>query len=437
MTRRSEQIAEALREQPPRLDDVGRARLERDLIEAVRGERESGSGAQKRGNARWVAVGGVAALAAAAVLAFALLRGDDGGDPVAETEPASASFQSFQDGETVRRGAFAEGETVRTAARQRVEVRLPDVRVDVTPTSLVRFGRIRGDDVEVTVERGAVELEFHPERRGEQTLAVVTPAARVEVVGTVFRVEVDEEAATTVRVEQGTVRVVPADGAEPRLVRAGEATRVARSHEARAAAEPRAVEAEQAPEALGAARTSAPGPSGEALAGETPAAEPADAEEAEAATEATEAEPAESAPPLSLDARFDLADRYLERGAHSRARHILYQIARSPERRFHRVRAWWNIADSFEREGDYLQAAEAYRRAADLGTGTLDGRNAIYALARVRDRHLGDADGAKTAYRRYIDEAARAQLRGHNSPHIDLSRRALCRLGEAAYCRGE
>jgi len=457
MARRAhERVTEALRADEPRLDDLTRARMERRLVESVaRGRRGDGTdggeaGASKRsGGSRrraWIAGG---ALAAAAVALVVWLGGGEGVE-VAETEASSpATFTSFQDGETVRRGAFAEGESVRTVEGQRVEVRLADARVDVTPGSVARFVRFDRELVRVALSEGAVEVEFHPARRGEQSLTVSTPAADVEVVGTVFRVEVDRDRATTVRVEDGVVRVVPTGGGEPRLVHAGEAAHVPLG--SATAAGP----GEEASGGVGSTGTgtgtvtvtstsTSVGTStgtGTATDDGSTGTEPGSAATDDGASAADdgpeEAAPAADATELSMDARFDLANLYVERGQLRQARHVLYAIARSPARRAHRVRAWNDIAASYERERAFSQAAEAYRRAAQAGRRTAEGRNALYALARVLDRQVGDPAGAKAAYKRYIDQAAEAQLRGDRSPspHLHLSRQRLCQLGETAYCR--
>jgi len=335
------------------------------------------------------------------------------------------------------------------AEGQRVEVHLPDARVDVTPGSVARFERVRAHEMRIALERGAVDVELHPSEPGEQQLAVTTRAARVEVVGTVFRVEVDAEGATTVRVEEGAVRVVPSDGSDERMVRGGGATRVAAPERAGNGPAPdrapngrpagdsaRVAPARAAGEApVAAAEAGEP----EALADPAQGGEPGDppgGSEAGGESEPGGEQPTRDGPPLSVDARFDLAQSYERRGRTAQARHLLYEIARSPVRRSHRVRAWHRLGDSYRREGDPRQAAEAYRRAADLGRRTNDGFNALYALARLRERELGDASAARTAYRQYVEQATEARRAGRSTagPNLHQARQALCRLGEASYC---
>jgi len=105
-------------------------------------------------------------------------------------------------------------------------VRFAQSRIDVTPETRARFARLRAEDVRIALDAGRVDVAFHPLRRGAEHLTIETPSARVEVVGTEFTVELDAAGATTVRVSEGVVRVVPLDGTATRLVRAGMRTRV-------------------------------------------------------------------------------------------------------------------------------------------------------------------------------------------------------------------
>src|SRR5690606_9735531 len=110
------------------------------------------------------------------------------------------------------------------------------------------------------------------------------------VVGTVFRVEV-RASGTTVSVSEGTVRVVPHDGSEPRLVRAGERTVVTS-----APAERAAVEEDRAPE----------GASGEPEAGGAPEVDGSARAAAEAAPD--EAAPDEDASAAEASAEPSVVD---------------------------------------------------------------------------------------------------------------------------------
>lgn len=220
VARDSRQLADALRDQPPVLDDVARARLEKAILQAPRAV------APAKPRSRRPFVAGVSAGLAVAALAlltwFAFAP--------TPTEPEVATFEAFtstRDGERpLRAGAFVEGEVVTTDDDQHVRAHFAErrVEVEVAPSSRARFLRLGGADLAVGLDRGSVRVSFHPERRGERSLAIETPLARVEVVGTVFEVDVDADG-TRVHVEEGIVRVVPREGDE-RFVHAGESVRV-------------------------------------------------------------------------------------------------------------------------------------------------------------------------------------------------------------------
>lgn len=220
MARDSHELADVLREQPPVLDDVARARLEKAILQAPR------ASVPPKSRSRRPFVAGVSAglaVAALALLGWLALA-------PAPTEPEVATFEAFsstRDGERpLREGAFVEGEVVTTDDDQRVRAHFAErrVEVEVAPSSRARFLRLGGADLAVGLDRGSVRVAFHPERRGERSLAIETPLARVEVVGTVFEVDVDADG-TRVHVEEGIVRVVPREGDE-RFVHAGESVRV-------------------------------------------------------------------------------------------------------------------------------------------------------------------------------------------------------------------
>ncbi|HJL05162.1 MAG TPA: FecR domain-containing protein [Polyangiaceae bacterium LLY-WYZ-15_(1-7)] len=451
-------LARELREEPPRPDDLARARMERALLE--RRPAASAPPPRARGRGRAFAAGvGVGLVAAAAVLlGWWTLRPA----PRPEEAPiatAPARFEALRDGVAVREGALEEGEPVQTAAGQMLRVRFggdggETSLVEVAPRSRAIFERTRGDHQRVRLTRGQVRVEFHPERRGAQSFVVETPLATVEVVGTVFEVRVEEGVSTRVRVREGVVRVRPREGA-PRMVRAGEQTTVLRADEraARETEAPAEVAPETEPEAQGAAAESAawggtpawergetsaadeerwvtvlPGPwEGTGEAAEAEGVEADTSEDAAEAGASEDAEETESAPPLSDDARFDLAMRLLDRGEFGRARHELLAIARTTRSRRTRARAWSDIAMVFRREGDARQAAEAYRRASRAGRGTAEGANALFALGQMRSA-LGETSAARAAFERYLEASPEGPLAGR-------ARRSLCRLGDEAACR--
>lgn len=412
----SRDLARALRDDPPELDDIRRARIERNLLEEVTLQRSA-----PRDRRPWIA-GGLALVAAVALTVWLWPR-DAQTLPVSDDAPIAASFEALRDGVPVRSGTFAEGESLQTAADQLLRVRFggqvegaPNTLIELEPSTRVHFATLLGDAREVELERGRVRIEFHPNRRGEESLAIRTPTARIEVVGTIFEVEVDERDATIVRVQRGAVRVIPLEG-ETTIVRAGHSRRVGISPEIAPAATTAEVVRTDLP--------ARPYPQGEVEAPVTdqntdPSDELAD-EESETETEVPEVEP------ISDDARFDLAARYLEQGRRGAARHELRAIARTGRSRSARARAWTEIAQIYEAENEPSQAAESYRRAANAGGGTTVGTNALFALGRMRTS-LSDTEAAKVAYRRYLDEAP-------DGPLARRARRALCRLGDTTQCR--
>ncbi|MEM9192915.1 MAG: FecR domain-containing protein [Myxococcota bacterium] len=489
----SDRLAEALRKEPPKLDDIARARVERALLsEAARVRSESdldpeslaelpaevlrelppampdrapvesrrvpkeaaSGGPASRG--RLVPYGVAAGVLAAAAAVLAVVWSGDGpatNDGAAGIAEAAASFEVFDGGVRASQGELREGQRIDTEVGQRVEVRVgaaasPLARVGVAPESRVRFVGLHDDSIALRLEQGAVDVEFHPVRQGEQRFTVDTSSARVEVVGTVFRVEVDGLGATTVRVQDGLVRVTPtATGGTVRVVGAGEETTVGAEVVALEPESGSAGSVAQDEETLEEAATeegevgetseadgSPPAGSQRSDIGPREPSARGDRDEGGARPADTEGIGERAAPDdplliegLSVDARFDLA-RALERsGEGARARHVLYGIARAPVSSAHRVNAWTLVAESWANDRDYRQAAEAYRRASRAGGQSLAGLNALYALARLRGQ-MGDRSAAVVAYQRYLEAAP-------EGPHAPLARDALCRLGEVGFCR--
>ncbi len=445
----SERVAETLRGEDGRIDDLARMRLERKLLTEVAFGARSDEPTRRRAPRPLVYFASAAAVAAAAA-GVVLYVGHEQRLP--SDAPMAASFRSYEDGETRDRGELHAGRTVRAAERQRVEVRFGASRVDVTPRSVARFTELDPDRVEVFLGAGAVEVQFHPDRPGEQTLAIDTESARVEVVGTVFRVEVGADGGTTVAVEEGVVRVAPRAGEDERLVRAGERTTVALADVAldalpdedpapwlaRArAGPPSEVGAPRGSDAATYETASEPthetasdcGASASAIEQSVGPALASSGDPVASADETAlgmddESAPMAPIPPLELDARFDLAESLQTRGEQARSRHILYGIARSPLRVEHRVRAWTMIAESYEADRDPVEAAGAYQRAVQAGGRSIAAQNALLALARLREQELHDIPEAMAAYRRLLELAP-------SGPHAVRCREALCRLSDA------
>lgn len=420
-------LAGELRRTPPWLDDMSRARMERDLVAAwrARGAAKVSLPAPRRPRSArrlWQAGSLAAAVAAGVVLGHWALDGrsqGDGRQPVAR-------FELLVDGVTVQSGHLAEGQTLEAGKRGHIEVSLGASRLDIARESRVRFERLNDDEVRLSLVSGGVDVAFHPVRRGEQQLSVSTRAAQVHVVGTRFSVHVDGRGDTRVDVSEGVVRVVPRAGGQARTLRAGES--VLMPVDAGDASE-RAVR--EAMEAGLAARQEPPLDEGEPVAGEPLAgAVPLDgldmdfteAEVAEASA-VSEAGPGRASHAHVLDA----ARRMLRQGKHTVARDRLRALASPPAPVRVRVEALTLIAESFTAQGYIPRAADTYRQAAYVAPGHPAGHNALFALARLLERYTLDQQAAVSAYQRYLRQAPQGAL-------ASQARAALCRLGEAGGC---
>lgn len=215
-------LAAELRRDRPQLDDVRRVRLERRILAHVR---DAGPAPERAGSVPshlpwrsrpWVA--SVAALVAAALAGF-LVR-----DALVSRPSPEARFTVDGTRAATREGPLTPGSRLVLGRDERGRLEIGDVAAWLRDEGAIEVRSADPDDVRFVLERGTVELAFHPQRRGRQRLRVETPNAEVEVVGTVFVVRVDAEG-TTVSVREGTVRVTPRGGAA-RLLRAGESTTV-------------------------------------------------------------------------------------------------------------------------------------------------------------------------------------------------------------------
>lgn len=429
--RPSDQVAEALRRDPPELDDLHKARLERRLLDAARAGTPAGASAsrddgidraRRRAGYRGAAIG-VLAGAAAAAAAFMLLAGDP------ETSAPVVRWERVTSGEPVATGALREGDVVATATTQRIAVRLGESAVRLAPGSRARFESLAVEDVRIRLDEGAVVVAYHPERRGEERMTIETISARVEVVGTVFRVAVGDAGATTVRVDEGTVRVVPREGSA-QLVGAGDRVTIA-APVATASAEPAARSADEEERGVSAPAPSEAVRAARGLGASAPIAEeatiaaaPAGAAQPETATTGDAPAPVR---PLAPDVRFELVETLITRGDTRGALHELRAIARDAERRRDRARAWHRIGDIHRGLAEDLLAAEAFRRAAEVGRNLPEGHNALFDLAMLRERRLRDREGARAAYLQYLEVAS-------FGPLAPEARRALCRLGDTSAC---
>lgn len=225
-----ETLAEALKDDAPRMDDLRRARLERRVIARSHGASTSqelapiSAGpavvrplAQTRGGR--VAIGALA-LAAAAIIGF-VVRGAIGSSGA--EAPRFAIGSAFE----TREGTLTNGARFELASGEEGRLEIGDVTAEVRDGGAVEVRSIDPNDVRLVLDRGTAELAFHPHERGRQHLRIVTPSADVEVVGTIFTVHVDD-AGTAVSVREGTVRVTARAG-DVVLVHAGESVTVPRA----------------------------------------------------------------------------------------------------------------------------------------------------------------------------------------------------------------
>lgn len=161
-------------------------------------------------------------VAAALLIAVLLFRGKDPAIPIVRI----AAVQELQEGTAfveregnrsteLRAGSsLAAGDVVRTDERGRLEIQWSKVpRGSVSGKTVVQLGpetRARLDGRSEGAERihlfrGAALCEF-AKRQSDETMVVTTPHARIEILGTRFKVDTDR-ATTTLKVIRGKVRI--------------------------------------------------------------------------------------------------------------------------------------------------------------------------------------------------------------------------------------
>ena len=313
-------------------------------------------------------------------------------------------------------GVVNEGQVLESGAHGRIEVDLQSARLEMSRGTRVRFDRVSQPELSLSLLKGRLEVDFHPKHKGEQHLTVESLAARVQVVGTRFAVDVDAVGNTEVSVREGVVEVVPHSGAAARRLGEGEHFYVRADdgdvHE-------RAVRAaiEQGVRAL------------------EPVA-PEDAADVEAPpVDRMDLEPIVMVDSVGASARatrmatrkLEAARRLLRKRQHDAARGRLRGLADSNIAVRFRVEALTLMAESYTAEGDVQRAAQAYRNAAELSRNAPAGHNARFALARLLERHAHDETAAAAAYMSYLDHAPRGALAAQ-------ARQALCRLHQPDFC---
>ncbi|MFW6051803.1 MAG: FecR domain-containing protein [Myxococcota bacterium] len=426
----AERAADALRRTPPSVDDLTRARMERVVVEATRRELLAPPPTPRRRALQGALVGGAVVAVAAAALVTLWARGT-GGDPATGTASldASGAAKELMQTALVAEGMPAQGEALRTGSGQRMRAQIGASEVELEPNTVAQFERIAPEELRVRLRRGAVRVSFRPAVGSAQQMLVATEAARVEVVGTIFRVEVDGAGATGVWVDEGEVRVVPtAPDDPPQHVSAGKTLRVQASTppiEGGEGATPEAAadgedgDGERGADDADAAPEHAPGAGDGEVGGG-----PQDAMGRRAHVQGRVRDGSGGGIP-----GFGRARRLLNRQRYDAARRLLRGVAdREGAGRETRARAWILIGESYEEQREHPEAAEAYGKASWLGAGTQPGLHGLFMLGRVREGRLGDARGARNAYRRYLQQAPA----GPDAPRV---RHALCRLGERSACR--
>jgi hypothetical protein len=432
-------VVDALHGSPPRLNDLARARMERSLLEtwSMRPAARVPLAMARSGLGRTPRLLWAGSIAAAALVGLGLglqglgLVGDRAPDALAA---GTARFELRVDDAAMQSGTVAEGQTLESGPHGRIEVNLGTSLVGMAEGTRLRFDRLDARELRFGLAGGRIDVDFHPVRRGEQTMAVETRTARVLVVGTRFRVEVDGLGNTTVAVKEGVVEVVPRLGGASRRVRAGEATHVGVDDGDVAE---RAVRASLEDDMARFGATDSSDTDGAEAAGATDVAgrveaEPTDmdfGDEPEALVGSMAAvERAERAEQTTVARQLEGAHRLLLQGRHQPAREALARIAEGPHAPRFRVEALTLVAESYTAQAQIPKAREAYERAVRVAPNLSAGHNAVFALARLIERHTNDRAGAVDAYERYLARAPHGALAAQ-------ARDALCRLGESDACR--
>jgi tetratricopeptide (TPR) repeat protein len=275
----------------------------------------------------------------------------------------------------------------------------------------VRFERISGTELRLSLEQGHVDVDFHPEQLARQSLTVESRFARVRVIGTRFSVDVDVRGNTEVRVVEGTVEVVPRFGGEARQLRAGEQTEVlADEGDAYERAVRSALEENLSAGSVAAEGSDASLEDGAAIV-------------PEGVGQVVLVDKSRSVlGPVAIARRLEQARMQLRQGRHVAARARLQEIADTTVATQYRAEALTLVAESYAAQGQIPRAAAAYRRVVSLAAGHPAAHNAQFALARLLERYTGNRQVAAQAYRHYLDLAPAGALAAQ-------AREALCRLG--------
>lgn len=252
----------------------------------------------------------------------------------------------------------------------------------------------RGGAGEIVLEAGRVEVEVDP--TPHRPFRVVTTSFTVEVLGTVFAVDLD-----SVEVRHGAVRITSSKGSV--LV------------ERLAAGE------RWSPTTAARAPAPAPTPADRAT---TDAAEPGEPEIAMDALDVG-TPPPPSVRPAGRSARERIAEArsLLAAGDPARARAVIQRALASNPPRAIRADAELLVAESYLRGGEVDTAITHFRGVADRYRDLATGEAALFAAARYEAR-AGHRDAARRLFETYIARypkgslvtQARVQLRGLGAP---------------------
>jgi TolA-binding protein len=410
----AQSLARAMQSETYELDQIARARMERNLVEAwrARGAHSVPLPRSRPALSRTLWIGSVAASSAlGVVLALFLLR-QNGAATVPATDDAAHFDLVLGDG-VVQSGSVVARQVLESGKHGHIEVGMGDTRLDLAPQSRVRFERLDREELRLSLVQGRIDVAFNPRRKGEQRLLIETSAARVVVVGTRFAVEADASRATRVSVTEGVVRVEPRRGTDTVLVRAGEQLTVPALAQAAASKQPLVTSA--------LAKAASPEPALQPSARERRTSRPPE--------RARKADRASAARSTEIEQRLESARQLLLAGKHGAAREALQRMIQGTLPASARVEALMLMAESFTAQGQVQRAAAAYRQALETAPRDAGGHNALFALARLLDRYTEDDDNAAAAYREYLARAPHGAL-------ATQARDALCRLTPTpAHCR--
>jgi hypothetical protein len=269
-------------------------------------------------------------------------------------------------------------------------------------------GQVIGEalhDASVRLDQGELFVDFQPLRRGAEHLAIDTPSARVEVVGTAFLVRVAADGATRVEVTHGVVEVLARATSVRRRVTAGTSIDVGAVV---------AASSQRAPEAV-VARASEPMPAA------NPAAPPV-AQAPRAASPDTYnsiATVADARPAASTLPSLESALAALDAGDAAPCERLAGNGARAV-----RLDALEALADRHERRGAAEAAAAAYAKILALDPRGARGATALFARASLRERTA--QPGAADDFARYLAEHPRGALAAQARTHLCALDPARC-----------